>query len=292
MAMGELLKDAARAFFNAHPSRLAAAISFYAAFSLAPLTILLVMLTGWYARDPGFDRYLELALKDLMGGHNAKTLLGLVTLIGQDPGATHITAFGLFSLAFGASGVFVEVQGALNTIWEAPVEESYWRSYLRQRLWTFVMLLGMAALLLLSVVAFALLTMLHNFFERHVDLPLTLLRLVHGTASFLVMTVLFAKVYKLLPDVQLWWRDVLLGGAVTSALFTLGKAVMGWYLGRFGLTSVYGPAAALVAILFWLYYSALIFLYGAHFTYVYARKYGSLAGNLQPPPKPRKKRKR
>jgi membrane protein len=289
----KLLKDASTAFFNAHPCRLAAAISFYAAFSLAPLTVLGVMITGWYAQDPGFLTNLSHTMRALLGAQNARTVEGMVSLVAQDQWTFEATAFGVFSLLFGASGVFGEVQAALNTIWDAPTGESFWKGYLRQRAWTFVMLFCTGALLAGSLTAFAFLTVLSNYFASRADIPFDGLRVGHGLLSFVLVSAIFSLVYKALPDVVLRWKDVLLGGVVTSILFTTGKAVMGWYLGRFGLASVYGPAAALMAILFWLYYSSLIFVFGAHLTYVYARRYGSLApppGSGLPPQKPRAKK--
>lgn len=280
-ALRTLLTDALGAFWEANPTRLAAAISFYAAFSLAPLTVLAVILTSHYAAaDPGLSDNFFLTLKTLMGSQNATTIDGLVTLIGGGEWSVQATIFGVLSLLFGASGVFGEIQAALNTIWKAPVGTSYWRGYLHQRLWTFLMLLFSGAILAGSLIAFAYVTVLANYFGNFVHLPFDLLRLGHGVLSFVIVSVVFAAIYRALPDVVLHWRDVLLGGIVTSLLFTVGKALMGWYLGRYSLASVYGPAAAIMAILFWLYYSSLIFLFGAHLIFVYARRYGSLA----PPP--------
>jgi len=289
-----LLKDTSQAFFDAHPSRLAAAISFYGAFSLAPMTVLGVLVTGWYARDASFLQNFSLTLRALLGVHNARTVEGMVALMAQGSWGIQVPLFSLVSLLFGAAGIFGEVQAALNTIWHAPVAESFWKGYLRQRAWTFVMLLCAGALLAGSLTAFAFLTVLANYFASHADIPFDGMRVGHGLLSFVLVSAIFSLVYKALPDVILRWKDVLLGGVITSLLFTAGKGVMGWYLGRFGVASVYGPAGALMAMLFWLYYSSFIFLFGAHLTYVYARRYGSLApppGSGLPPrepaPKPR-----
>lgn len=295
--LDRLLRDAASAFWNTHPSRLAAAISFYAAFSLAPMTVLGVMVTGWYGRDPNFVTNFSLTLRALLGTQNARTVEGILSLTAAGEWSIQATLFGFVSIIFGASGIFGEVQAALNTIWKAPVIDCFWRGYMRQRAWTFVMLLFTGLLLAASLTAFALLTALANYFASRADIPFDILRVAHGAFSFLLVTAAFALVYKALPDVILHWRDVLLGGVVTSALFTTGKVVMGWYLGRFGIASVYGPAASLMAILFWLYYSSLIFVFGAHLTYLYARRHGSLApppGSNLPPrtPRPKKRRRR
>lgn len=293
--LGKLLKDATDAFLNAHPCRLAAAISFYAAFSLAPMTVLGVIVTGWYAQDPGFVSNLSLTMRALLGVQNARTVEGMVSLVVQDQWSLEATVFGVVSLLFGASGIFGEVQSALNTIWDAPTDEPFWKGYLRQRAWTFVMLFFTGALLTASLAGFAFLTVLANYFASRAELPFDGLRAAHGLFSFVLVSAVFSLVYKALPDVVLRWKDVLLGGIITSLLFTAGKAAMGWYLGRYGLASVYGPAAALMAMLFWLYYSSLIFVFGAHLTYVYARRFGSLApppGSGLPPSKPPPKERR
>lgn len=276
----KLLKDTSKAFIEAHPSRLAAAISFYGAFSLAPMTVLGVIITGWYARDSSFLTNFSLTLRALLGAHNARTVEGMVAMTAGGDWGIQVPVFSLVSMLFGAAGIFGEIQAALNTIWHAPVAESFWKGYLRQRAWTFVMLLCAGVLLAGSLTAFAFLTVLANYFASHADIPFDGLRVAHALFSFVLVSAIFSLVYKALPDVILHWKDVLLGGVITSLLFTAGKGVMGWYLGRFGVASVYGPAGALMAMLFWLYYSSFIFLFGAHLTYVYARRFGSLA----PPP--------
>ncbi|MHB2016071.1 MAG: YihY/virulence factor BrkB family protein [Candidatus Xenobia bacterium] len=276
-AIGSLLHDAGVAFMKSRPSRLAAAMSCYATFSLAPLALLTVVFAAWYGRDPDFLHRLAEPLRDLVGVQNERTIEGLFKLLGQGQIGFRSTLLGLSSVLFGASGVFVEVQGALNTIWHAPEEPSYWRTYLRQRGLTFLMLAVCGALLIASLVIFAALTMLQNFFSAFIVLPFVTLRVSHGVVSVLLLTALFALVFKVLPDVTMHWRDVLLGSLVTALLFTLGKVVMGWYLGRFLFASVYGPVSSLVALLFWIFYSCHIFLFGAHFTYIYACRYGTLA---------------
>lgn len=289
-----LLKDTSKAFIDAHPSRLAAAISFYGAFSLAPMTVLAVMVTGWYARDSDFLTNFALTLRALLGAHNARTVEGMVELTADGDWGIQVPIFSLVSILFGAAGIFGEVQAALNTIWHAPVDESFWKSYFRQRAWTFVMLLCAGFLLAGSLAGFTFLTVVANYFATRTDLHFDTLRVGHSVLSFVLVSAIFSLVYKALPDVVLHWKDVLLGGVVTSTLFTAGKGIMGWYLGRFGVASVYGPAGAIMAMLFWLYYSSFIFLYGAHLTFQYARRYGSLApppgSGLPPkeaPPKPR-----
>ena len=295
--IGSLIKASGVEFFSSRPARLAAAMCCYCAFSLAPLALLAVLFASWYGRDPDFLQRLFEPLREVMGAENARTMEGLFSMMGHAQLGTRGTLLGFSSLMFGASGMFVEVQGALNTIWHAPEEPSYWRTYIRQRFLTFVMLLVCGLLLVASLVIFALLTVFANFFADHFPLPFDTLRILHTVVSIGLLSILFALIYKVLPDVQMHWRDVLLGSVVTALLFTLGKSIMGWYLGRFALASVYGPVSALVVLLFWIFYSCQIFLFGAHFTYVYACRYGTLApppGSNLPPliPKPKKRKRR
>jgi membrane protein len=196
------------------------------------------------------------------------------------------TVFGLITLFFGASGVLVELHDALNTIWEVPPPKltSYWEriaSFVRQRLFSFALLLAAGFLLLVSLAVNAWIIGLGAVTVAPLPARGLILQAVNTATFFLVITVLFAAIYKILPDVHLEWRDVVLGGAVASALFTIGKLVIGLYLGRASLVSMYGAAASLVVFMLWVYYSSQIFFLGAEFTKVFANRYGSQP-NLHP----------
>jgi membrane protein len=187
---------------------------------------------------------------------------------------------------FGASGVVGQLQGSLNQIWEAPPRpetRGAVRDALQRRAIALGLILAVGFLLLVSLVLSAALAALHQLVAEHVPLAGQLVPPLNFLFSFLMITVLFAMIYKILPDVRLEWRDVWIGAVVTAILFSIGKSLLSMYLGRAGVTSVYGAAGSLVLILLWIYYSAQLLFIGAEFTEVYARLYGSRRQESAPP---------
>jgi membrane protein len=181
-------------------------------------------------------------------------------------GSLLATGLGVVTLLFGPWGVFGELQDALNTIWGV-----------KQRFWSFTMVVGIGFLLLVSLAASAWLAALGKFFSRLLPLPAAMMETTNVLLSFVVITFMFAVIYKLLPDVTIAWRTVWTGAAVTAVLFTIGKTLIGLYLGRSTVASVYGAAGSLIVILLWVYYSAQIVFFGAEFTKVYARRFDATA---------------
>jgi membrane protein len=170
--------------------------------------------------------------------------------------------------------MFVQLQDALNRVWDVtPKPGAIFTSLLRKRLLSFAVVLGLGFLLAVSLVLFTAVAALSEYLETKLQFPAKLLGTTTIVVSFLVITLLFAMIYKVLPDVRLSWRDVALGSVVTALLFEIGKALIGFYLGHTGLASVYGAAGSLVLLLSWVYYSAMIFLLGAEFTRVYSRRF-------------------
>jgi membrane protein len=172
---------------------------------------------------------------------------------------------------FGASGVFAELRDALNIIWDAePKNESGLAGMIKQRLFSFGMVLSVGFLLLVSLIISAGLALAGKFFSQHLPLPAFVFEIINFAVSFLVIAVLFALLFKFVPARQISWRDVRIGAIGTATLFTLGKSVLGFYLGKASVGSSYGAAGSLVAVIVWVYYSAQIFFFGAEFTRVYA----------------------
>jgi membrane protein len=179
-------------------------------------------------------------------------------------------------LLFGASGVFGELQAALNTVWDvAPKPGRGIWGIVKDRFFSFTLVVGVAFLLLVSLIASAALTWLGQVFERSLPGGALVWQVLNFSISLAVVTALFALIFKTLPDVHIHWRDVWVGAAVTAALFTLGKFLLGLYLGSAGVGSAYGAAGSIIALVIWVYYSAQVLLVGAEFTEVYARRFGS-----------------
>jgi membrane protein len=185
------------------------------------------------------------------------------------------TGIAVATLLLGASGVFGQLQDALNTVWGVEPKEGrgLW-GFIKDRFLSFVAVLGTGFLLLVSLILSSALAVIGKWFSGLLPLPGTVLELMNFILSFVVITGLFALIFKVLPDAQVAWRDVWVGAALTSALFTIGKFALGVYLGRSNVASAYGTAGSLVLVLLWVYYSAQILLYGAEFTQVYANRVG------------------
>src|SRR6185312_1596290 len=185
----------------------------------------------------------------------------------------------LVTLFFTASGVLIELRNALNTVWDIPSPPinglRYFVIYIKQRLVSFAMVLALGFLLIISLAITTFIASLGTFSGLRLPGAALLLQIANALVSFVVISGVFAAIYKIVPDVHLQWRDVALGGAVTSLLFTMGKLLLGLYLGRASYTSMYGAAASIVVAIAWVYYSGQIFFLGAEFTRSFARRYGS-----------------
>lgn len=252
-----------------------AAIAYFSLFSLAPLLVLVVAVSGWAFGAAAAQGEVQRELGRFIGTDAAAAVQSLVAASAR-PRTGRIAAWiGVATLLVTATGVLIQLQDTLNTVWEVTPKPGFFlKRLLIKRLLCFGMILGAGALLLLSLAASAGIAALQRFLEGRFEIGLS--KVVGGTdvvLSWLLMALLLAMVYRLLPDVEISWREVAWGSAVTSVLFTLGKYAIGFYLGRTGVTSTYGAAGSLVLVLLWIYYSSLIFLLGAEFTRVHSRRY-------------------
>jgi membrane protein len=253
-----------------------AALAYFSLFSLAPLLILVVAVSGWAFGAAAAQGEIQRELGRFIGTDAAAAVQGLVAAVSARPRTGRIAAWiGVATLLVTATGVLMQLQDTLNTVWEVTPKPGFFlKRLLKKRLLCFGLILGTGALLLLSLAASAGLTFLQHILEARFEIGLS--KLVGGAdvvLSWLLMALLLAMVYRLLPDVEIGWREVAWGSAVTSVLFTLGKYAIGFYLQRTGVTSTYGAAGSLVLVLVWIYYSSLIFLLGAEFTRVHSRRY-------------------
>lgn len=254
--------------------RLGAALAYYTIFSLAPLIVIAVGIAGMvFGQDVARSQILR-QIEDLVGNQGGEVFRSMVESAGQPGAGITGSVLGIVMLLFGASGLFGELQDALNTIWEVQPRpgRGVW-GVIRDRFFSFTMVLGVAFLLLVSLVVNAALTAMVSLLgEWRAGL---VGHAVNFVVSLGVITLLFAMIFRFLPDARVAWKDVWLGAALTSVLFVVGKFLIGLYLGHASLGSAYGAAGSLAVLLVWLYYSAQIFLFGAELTQVYANLYGS-----------------
>lgn len=254
--------------------RLSAALAYYAVFSLAPLLILAIAIAGIAFGDKVAQGEVIDQIAGLIGESGAKAVATLVENA-HDHGTSVASVLGLLSLVFGATGVFVSLQDGLNTVWQVKAKpRNLVVGFVRQRLHTFTMVLGIGFLLLVSLVVSAAISAAGKYFGPAIA-SIDVWNIGNFLVSLAIVTLLFGMIFKLLPDVNMQWSDVWVGAFATSVLFSLGKLGIGVYLGRSSMTSVYGAAGSLVLILAWVYYSSLILFLGAEFTRAYANRYGS-----------------
>jgi membrane protein len=273
-SLWRLVKDSASAWMEDKAPRLGAALAYYTIFSLAPLLVLVIAIVGLvFGREAAQGQLLG-QIRGLVGEQGGKAVQEMVAHAAQPSAGGLATALGIIMLLFGAMGLFGQLQDALNTVWEVqPKPGRGVLGFLKDRFLSFSMVLGVAFLLLVSLVINAWLAALAGLFG---DWQASVLGyLVNGAVSFVVITLLFAMIYRFLPDAEIAWKDVWLGAVITSILFLLGKFLIGLYLGHSSVGSVYGAAGSLAVLLVWLYYSSQIFLFGAEFTKVYANTSGS-----------------
>jgi membrane protein len=275
--IGRILARTGKAFFDDNVTRLGAALAFYTTIAVAPLLVLAIAVAGFFFEETEAREKVIGEIASLAGSHAGKAIESVqaVQPPGETPAGTTTTAIGIATLLFGAFGVFHHLQDALNSIWRVkPPATKGWWNFIRPRLFSFATVIGTGFLLLVSLVASAALSWLSGQALARFQLPTLALQTVNNLISFGMLTFLFAMIFKLLPDTTVRWRNVWLGAVVTALLFTVGKSLLGLYLGRANVASGYGAARSLIVLLLWCYYAAQIVFLGAEFTRVTALSKG------------------
>jgi membrane protein len=256
---------------------MAAALAYYTLFSLAPLLVIAIAIVGAVFGEEAAQNQIVGQIQGLVGRDGAEAIQAMILNASQPrSGGAIATSISVGILILGASGVFGQLQYALNTIWEVKPkpEQGFW-NFLRARFLSFAMVLVIGFLLLVSLILSAILTAISAFFSGYLPAFAVLGRILNFGISFAAITVLFASIYRFLPDVKIGWRNLWLGAGVTALLFNIGKYLIGLYLGSSGVGSTYGAAGSLVVVLLWVFYSAQILLIGAEFTQVYSKFRGT-----------------
>jgi membrane protein len=269
-----LLKKTASEWSEDKVPRLGAALAYYTVFSIAPLLIIAIAMAGLVFGDDAARGSVQAQLTSFLGADAAEAINGMIQNASKPASGILATIIGIVTLLFGASGVFGQLKDAMNTIWEvAPKPGRGIMGIIADRFLSFTLVLGIGFLLLVSLLISTVLDALKGYVFGD-DLGI-LFQILNFAISFGVITLLFAMIYKILPDVEIKWRDVWIGAVVTAFLFTIGKFLISLYISKSAPDSTYGAAGSLVLILIWIYYSAQILFFGAEFTQVYANQYGS-----------------
>jgi len=251
-----------------------AALAFFTLFSLAPVLLVIIFLAGLVWGQDVVQARVVGEFAALMGPAAGRTVETILANVAKERASGLASAIGLAMLLSGASGVFVQLQGALNVVWGVtPKTGHVLRTLLRKRLLSFALLLAIGFLLFVSLAFSAAVSALREYLEWHSSIPVGVLNAADVLGSFALIAVLLGLIYRILPDAEVEWRDVVLGALITALLIDVGKWAIGEYLGRAGVASAYGAAGSVVLILLWTYYASLILLIGAEFTHVHTLEF-------------------
>lgn len=272
-----LLKQVSKSWLDDYAPSMGAALAYYTMFSLAPLLLIVISVAGLVFGEEAARGQIEIQLRSLMGARGAGAVQDLLASVHEPAEGAAATALGVLLLFVGATTVFGELQDSLDRIWRVPARRrtSGWLTLVRARLLSFGMILAIGFLLIVSLVVSAALAAMGRWWEPIFGGWYAMAAAAHAIGSFLLVAAMFALIYKVMPRAHVQWKDVWIGALFTALLFSLGKSLIGLYVGRSGVVSGFGAAGSLVVILLWVYYSAQIFLLGAEFTWVYANTFGS-----------------
>lgn len=272
----EVVRDAAINWWNDKAPRLGASLAFYTVLSLSPLVIVVLGICGLVFGPEAVSGQLVNQMRGMVGEEGAQAIQEVLKNAASPSAGIVATIIGLVTLFFGATSVFIELQDSLNTVWDVQAgSTSGFFGFIWDRVLSFAMVCGLAFLLLVSLLADSVLGVVNGMVSDWMPEWSVILGVLNQIVTFGVVTLLFACVYKLLPAVRLAWRDVGMGALMTAGLFTVGKILIGLYLGNSAVGSAYGAAGSFVVLLVWIYYSTQILFFGAELTQVYATRYGS-----------------
>ncbi len=277
-----LIKATVNGYIDDNALSRGAAIAYYTVFSLAPMLVIIVAIAGVVFGEQAAQGALARQIQGLMGHDAAVAVQGMVRSAWQSKSSTLATVIGFITLLITASGVFAEMQSALNAIWRAEPKGSTVGRLVRARATSLGLVATLGFLMMVSLVVSAGITVVQTYIGGILPEAAVLIRILNFAISFALITVLFAAIYKILPDRQLHWKDVGIGAVVTALLFEIGKTAIGLYIGSTAVASSFGATGALAIVLLWVYYSSQIFLLGAEFTRAYAERHGSQSAATRP----------
>lgn len=266
-----LLNDTYTEWSEDNASQLGAALAFYTIFSLAPILIIIVAVVGFILGKESVQIYILGELTKVIGQNNAGYVMSTIQSSYHEGSGIKATIIAILLILIGSTTVCVMLKNALNFMWGVTERPSGIFDIIKNRIMSSLIIFLAGFFLFLSMIISSFISTVSNF----IDIPYIFYTLIDNIVSIILLTLLFSMLYKVLPDVEISWGDVWVGGAITAFLFTLGKFLLGLYLARSTVSSAYGAAGSLVVLLLWVYYSAQIIFLGAEFTQVYARKYGS-----------------
>ena len=277
-SLWKMLKDTVLSFIDDEVLSRGAAIAFYTVTSIAPVLLIVIAIAGLVFGRDAAQNAISGQFSGLMGRQTADVLQSAIASAAGKSSSIIATIIGVTTLVATASGVFGEMQAALNSIWKTKSQATTVSRLIRARVISLGLVAAMGFLLMVSLVISAGLTAFGNYLDTVLPMGKLILPALNFFVSLVLLGVLFGAIYKVLPDRSLQWKDVVIGALITSVLFNIGKSLIGWYIGSSAIASSYGAAGGLIVLLFWVYFLVQIFLFGAEFTKIYANRHGSKQG--------------
>jgi membrane protein len=272
----QITRKTTTAWWEADPFRQSAVIAYYAIFSIPALLVIIITVAGWVFGQDAIQGEISDQIGSAVSADTAKDLEEMIAKAGERKSSVWAAILSIVTLVFGATGVFVQMQTSLNQIWEVKVTaEKAWLKTIRDRLFSFGLIVSIAFLLLVSLIVSSVLSAFSDWMQSFLpDFILVVFQVLNFVLSLGVISVLFALMFKVLPDVKISWKDVWIGAIVTALLFTIGKTALGFYFGKADPASTYGAAGSIVLIMLWVSYSCMIVFFGAEFTKQFAVHFG------------------
>ncbi|WP_276132907.1 YihY/virulence factor BrkB family protein [Polluticoccus soli] len=276
----KLLVEAGHECVDDNVVKLSASLAYYTVFAIGPLLLVVVSFAGLFFEQAEVTDKIYFQVKTLVGSEAATQILSIINNM-RSGSAAKFSVIGIVVLIFGATGVFADIQESVNFIWSIKAKpKKSWLKFLKNRLLSFSLIIGIGFLMMVTLTINTLTVALTDRLLRMFDeVAVMVFRIVNSVILFMIITFLFAVIYKVLPDAKIRWKDALIGACFTGILFLIGKFVIGFYLGNSTISTTYGAAAAIIIILTWVYYTAMILYFGAEFTKVYAL---NLGGGIEP----------
>lgn len=273
----KLLKESATAFMDDNGMKLCASLAYYTVFSIGPLLLVILSLAGLFFEQESLNGRVIAQIQSLVGQEGAATIKDIITNMQQQNSASKFSIIGIIILIVGATGVFAEIQDSINYIWSIKAKpKKGWLKYLKDRLLSFSLIVGVGFLLIVSLLVNTVVDALTDRLQMmFADVAVVFFQVLNHLVVYIVVSGMFAVIYKVLPDARIAWKDALIGASFTGVLFLIGKVAIGLYLGNSDFGNTYGAAASIIILLSWIYYSAIILYYGAEFTKVYALNEGA-----------------
>ena len=278
---GNLIIASFNAFMEDRALTMSAALAYYTVFAMAPLLIILISLASLFFGEAAINRKLFQEINGLVGNQIALQIQDIIRRISLQNDSTFAVILGVIALFIGATGVFIEIQDSMNQIWRVKAKpEKGWKKMLINRVLSFSMVISLGFLLIASLIINGLILALSALLTQYFpDLTILVINIFNVALTFIIISVLFAVIFKFLPDVEIDWKDVRIGAFFTVTLFIVGKFIIGIYIEKVAPGSAYGAAGSIIVILVWVYYTSAILYFGAEFTQVYSERYG---GKIKP----------